>query len=182
VGDVFGDDEGNVAVHPPPARGYLDTCLIAGFAKRDLENEQGSLSELLRLRREGRIELVTSSVAGEEIERYEGELRALQQDIYALLKEIPTVPEQSTDSGLMLMGVGGGTREDPVFTALKDALPGIDDARHVFQAVVNGVDYFVTNDRKSILSHAPAVESAVSIAIRLPSQVVAELAAADAES
>jgi hypothetical protein len=53
------------------------------------------------------------------------------------------------------------------------ALP---DARHVFQAARNGVDYFVTCDVKTLVKHAAAVYEIVGIRVRLPSQVLAELA------
>lgn len=193
MGYVFKDEQGNVTVHRPSAtagiakgdpakraRAYLDTSLIVGLAKRDLRpTEHEALRELLRLGKAGRIELVTSSVTEEEISRYAGELRELQEDIYALLSDVPTVPESRTDSGMLLMGVGGGVRDDPAFAAMKELLPGVDDARHVFQALVNGVDYFVTDDWRTIVSRASEIEAQVSIHVRLPSELVTELSDGD---
>jgi hypothetical protein len=116
VGYVFKDEQGHVTVHAPhcncgdrkgcPAkrpRVYLDTSPIVGVAKRDQRpNEQQRLRKLLRLRKEGQIELVTSPVAAEEIARYEGELSELQEDIYALLVDVSTVPERNTGSALTM--------------------------------------------------------------------------------
>jgi hypothetical protein len=132
------------------------------------------LRDLLRLRKAGRIDLVTSPLVEEEISRYAGEFRELQQDIYALLTDVPSAPEARTDSGLTLRGVGGSI-EDPTFTALKSILPDTEDARHVFQALSNGVDYFVTDDQRTLLSRAAEVEARFSILLRLPSQVVQDL-------
>ncbi len=178
----FVKDEQGVSVHPPPAttkrpnepdkrpKGYLDTCLIIGLAKGDLGPEHERLRDLLQLRKAGWIDLVTSAVVEEELARFEREGQGLQQDIYALLTDVPRVPESEHNL------------EHPAFAALTTVLPHLVDARHVFQAVVNGVEYFVTNDVKSIVQHAAAVQSAVGIAVRLPSQLVAEVAPAAAES
>jgi len=133
-------------------KAYLDTVLVSSIVRRDLDEiEQAALSTLLQLRSSGRIEVVTSSVTREEIARLPREHRGPHEDILHLLELIELAPEARTDSGLMLMGVGGGLREDPDFTALKSVLPDEADARHVFQALRCDATHFVTTDRRTIL-------------------------------
>ena len=54
-------------------------------------------------------------------------------------------------------------------------LPDENDARHLFQAISNGVEYFVTNDKATILRHSEEIEAAFPIRVLLPSQLVSEL-------
>lgn len=59
--------------------------------------------------------------------------------------------------------------------ALRAILPDENDARHLFQAIGNGVDYFVTRDERTILSRSAAIERQFAIRVRLPSRLVADL-------
>ncbi|HVE61704.1 MAG TPA: hypothetical protein VNA26_07790 [Chitinophagaceae bacterium] len=128
---------------------YLDTCIISGLAKADLSiDDLEALHDLLEKHKNGKIHPLTSQVTKEELEKIPPTFRTQHKIVYNLLKDVPTAQTYQTDSGLMLMGVGGGIREDPVFTALKNLLPGEDDARHIFQATKNGVSKFVTTDYK----------------------------------
>jgi hypothetical protein len=156
--------------------GYLDTCLVSGIAKQDLRPvELDALHKLLVLRKGGEISLVTSHVTKEEIERLPATARGLHEGIYGLLDDVPEAQEFRTDSGLTLMGVGGGTREDPLLASIKAVLPDPDDARHVFQAARNAVDYFITDDQRTILRHADAIHERCQLAVVLPSQLVRRL-------
>ena len=131
---------------------YLDTCLVSGLVKRDLRTlELSALRTILRAHKSGAIAIVTSHVTNDELGRMPEDARAPHEDIYALLEDLPQAVESRTDSGLTLMGVGGGTREDELFTQLKTMLPDVDDARHLFQAIKNGADYFVTDDERTIV-------------------------------
>jgi hypothetical protein len=69
--------------------------------------------------------------------------------------------------------------EDGDLAWLKSALRGLSDAKHVFQAVKNGVDYFVTTDR-GILSRAPQIEDRLAIKLRTPSRLLVDLVQPDA--
>ncbi len=133
---------------------YLDTCIISGLAKEDLtEKELNALMELLKLHKKGEVSLVTSSVTMQELEKIPSTARRKHELIYLLLKDIPISRAKWTDSGLTLMGVGGGSREDPLYTKLKEILPDENDRHHVFQALKSKSTYFVTTDRKTILKH-----------------------------
>jgi hypothetical protein len=157
---------------------YLDTCLVSGLVEGDLSPvEREGLRKVLEAHKTGRLGVVTSHVTLEELAAMSPpQRRAPHETIYSLLVDVPAVPEARTDSSLSLLGVGGGTREDPDFAALKVILPDVADARHVFQALRNGVAYFVTADARTIVSRAKTLEASFpSIKIRLPSQLAAEL-------
>lgn len=151
---------------------YLDTCLVSGLAKNDLkELEQTSLFSLLGMHKQGRIQVVTSKVTKQELNRHQGGLDQ-HEAIYNLLRDVPLASEGNPD-GMLLMGVGGGA--DPLFSELKALLTDVDDARHVFQAIHNKVDYFVTADERTILAHAGTLDERYGLKARLPSQLRAEL-------
>lgn len=65
------------------------------------------------------------------------------------------------------------TQED--LGKLRAILPDENDARHLFQAISNDVEYFVTYDKATILRHTAAIEQEFSIRVRSPSQLVTEL-------
>jgi hypothetical protein len=173
-----------VSTHPveriPATFAYLDTCLVSGLVKQDIGQEYEPLLDLLQRNKAGALRLVTSHVAKEEIDKIPPIGGALHHVVYALLRDVPEAAEARTDGGLMLMGVGGGRREDPRFGELKTILRDLDDARHVFQAVANGVPYFVTVDIRTILSKASELEERFGVLVRRPSQLIAELEAPQA--
>ncbi len=174
--------------HSPVAarlpRGYLDTNLISGLVNGDLGSvEQAALTELLRLRKAGTVALCTSEVAAEEIGRNQSAASRRHEDIYLLLDEVPKVDEQFQMSKVYGAGLYGADRygmgpivEDATLGVLRSIVPDADDARHLFQAAKNGIDYFVTRDERTIVKHAAAIQAAAGIRVRLPSQLVAELA------
>jgi hypothetical protein len=157
---------------------YLDNCIVSGLANEDLGTELEALYELLEHRKHGRLDVVTSHVTHEELERASADSRhGLRQVVYFLLADVPAVPEARHNSRMLLMGVGGGTREDARFTQLKEVLPDVDGARHVFQVIANGLDYFVTVDARTVLRHRRELER-LGIRALKPSELVAELRSA----
>jgi hypothetical protein len=163
--------------------GYLDTNLVSGLARENLGDELVALRELLWRRKQGAIELYTSHITAEELARIPAELRARHEDVYLLLDDVPAVGEQFQMPTVIRGGpgsriVGAPIVQDAALAQLRSILPDETDARHVFQAAKNGVDYFVTCDYRTIVKHAAAVQAAVGIVACLPSQLVAELAAA----
>ena len=170
-----------------PLRAYLDTNLVSALAKRDIpQSEVDALLELVELMHRGRLALVTSSVTEEEIDRVPEEHRAPHQGIYALLKKIPVVAEavarprivQALRPGVPRI-ITPATMEHADLNRLRQILPDSNDARHIFHALENGMTYFVTADRKTILRYAREIESKFPIRIVSPSQLVAELASAN---
>ncbi len=166
--------------------GYLDTNLIIGVAKGDLDvTEMAALAGILERRKRGEIVLCTSRVAKEELDRHaQSGTGRTEHLIYLLLDDVPAVLDQfvipaqlgnsSQGGGL----TGGVLVKDFLLGKLEQILPHEDDCRHIFQAAHNGMDYFVTDDRKSILQYAEAVEQIVPLKLRSPSQLATELATA----
>jgi predicted nucleic acid-binding protein len=176
------------AASPPPPIAYLDTNLVSALAQQDIDQaDVHALFQLVDLMHAGRVALVTSTVAKEEIERVPAEHRAPHQGTYALLKKIPVVDEQrlfprrvqAFRPGRSQI-IGPSVIEDEDLGRLRAILPDENDARHLFQASKNGASYFVTADRRTILSRAREIESAFPIRVMTPTQLVAELAAEDA--
>lgn len=157
---------------------YLDTSLVFGIASQDLDDEQDALLEILRASKQGTLNLVTSHVTSEEIQK--GTDTGLDEAIYALLKDVPAVEEQwlfprpVTNRGGSRLG-GPEVVKEADLGALESILPHEEDARHVFQAVRNHVDYFVTVDRRSILRYADELRSSFGIHAVLPSELIVEL-------
>ena len=151
------------------AKAYLDTCIVSGLAKEDLVPlEQDAVMHLLEAHKQGDIKLVTSAVTAREISQIPGEFRRAHSVIYSLLSDVPSVMLGSTTS-LSLIGTPGPGRDDPMFENLKCLLPDPQDAEHVFQAAQNGVQYFVTVDRSTMLKHAARVESVCGVKLVAPS-------------
>lgn len=73
------------------------------------------------------------------------------------------------------MGIGGGRREDPDYTALKCLLPDEADAQHVFQAIRAAADYFMTTDVKTILRFSEPLRLEYGLLATLPSDCVSAI-------
>jgi hypothetical protein len=151
------------------SKAYLDTCIVSGLAKDDLDPlEQTAVMYLLEAHKQGDLKLVTSAVTAREISQIPEEFRRAHSVIYSLLSDVPSVALGSITS-LSLMGTPGPGRDDPMFESLKCLLPDPEDAEHVFQAAQNGVQYFVTVDRSTMLKHAAQVESVCGVKLVAPS-------------
>lgn len=151
------------------SKAYLDTCIVSGLAKEDLAPlEQSAVMYLLQAHKQGELKLVTSAVTAKEISQIPEESRRAHSVIYSLLSDVPSVVLSSTTS-LSVMGTPGPGRDDPLFANLKCLLPDPEDAEHVFQAARNGVHYFVTVDRRTMLKHAAQVESLCGVKLVAPS-------------
>jgi hypothetical protein len=153
---------------------YVDTCVVSGLAKtNDLcPPVIEALWRILDLHEAAQVHLLTSSVMKDEIAKIPEQYRTRHRALYTLFAKIPITATHRTDSGLTLMGVGGGQRTDPLFKALQGILPDEPDARHIFQAVKNKVDYFLTVDKRTILRHRVAVENCCGIKVFNPKEMV----------
>lgn len=177
--EIARETAASAAPTQPKVKAYLDTVLVSSIVKRDLSaDEQKALSALLRARSTGKLVAVTSGVTMEEIARLPPDVRSGHEDILHLIEMVEAAPEARTDSGLTMMGVGGGMREDPVLTSLKETLPDESDARHLFQAIRCDATHFVTADKRTILRHRESL-GGLGLEIVLPSEVLARLNAAD---
>jgi len=128
-------------------RVYLDTVIISSIIKNDLPAiENASVDVILDAYQERKIELWTTERARDEMQKIPSkEHRTIHTRFYKLILSAPVVQEVRTNSGLTTMGVGGGNTPDPLFSELLKILDE-GDAKHVFQAVKNGMSMFLTND------------------------------------
>jgi predicted nucleic acid-binding protein len=183
--------EDAVVIHAPTAKWppvnddsihvYLDTCLVSGWAKRDLAPlEQEALWQLRKLDDAGSITLMTSEVTKEELAALPADARKLHEDIYDSLRKVPMSPEaavQVTGRRPTLGFLGWSLPEETLATLLQ-LVPDPNDARHLVHALKAGCDFFVTTDHKTIVSKREPVEARFSpLRIRKPSELVGELAA-----
>lgn len=153
-------------------KAYLDTCIVSGLAKEDLPSaEQMALLIILRFHKSGDVQLVTSILVKEEIDKIPEEHRMRHEIVYNLLANIPVSQVSWTDSGLTLMGVGGGKKVDSLYLELKALLPDELDAQHIFQAVKSGAKYFVTTDNHTILKYREALITKYNLSVIAPSEL-----------
>jgi hypothetical protein len=151
---------------------YLDTCVISGIVKQDLKAEDLiAITKILEEHKSKKLQLLTSEITKEELERIPAAFQTLHKTIYNLLNDIIIAQTFQTNSNLTLLGVGGGASEDPLFTKIKNLLPSEDDARHIFQASKNAVSIFLTTDYKTILRYAEQIKDITGVVALSPSQL-----------
>ena len=149
---------------------YLDTSIISGLAKEDLkDNELEALLVILKQHKNGNVVLVTSPIAKEEIERIPESYRRKHEIIYNLLSDLSVAKEvQIYSGGMMGLGLGlglggGGRRIHLMYEELSALLPDKSDARHIFQAAMNNIQYFLTTDARTILSYREKISQIAKV-------------------
>ena len=156
-------------------RAYLDTCIVSGLAKADLASaDADALLRILEARKAGTVEVFASQVMWRELARIPDEYRIKHSIIYNLLSDVPLAQTHRTDTNFLLLGVGGGRREDPLLTRLKSVLRDEGDAHHAFQAARNSVHALITVDARSFLSRSREVEELCGVRVVSPVQFVRE--------
>jgi hypothetical protein len=166
---------------------YLDNCISpSGVVRGQLPSvEAAAFGDLERLWADGKVELYTSHVVKEEIDKAPAYQRQELENVYELYANVPEIEEQFRMPKLLSSQRSGLTNGPIVRDELLGRLLAIldeTDARHVYQAARNGLDYFVTRDHETILRHAEKVHAAAGIKAVLPSQLTAELAARELSS
>jgi hypothetical protein len=152
-----------------PLTAYLDTCIISGLARWDLpEQELAAIEHILAAWERGEVSLVTSHIAKAEIDRVPAVYRSPHEVIYNLLANVPTAHFWRVDTGLMLMGIGGGRRQDRLFISLRSLLPGEKDAMHVFQAAKNSVGFLITTDHRTLIRFSADIERLSGVFVLSP--------------
>jgi hypothetical protein len=161
--------------------GYLDNCIVpSGVVRKQLPpQEAAALRELETRRTAGEIALYTSHVTKEEIAKTPAEHRQPLIDLYDMYENVPAMEEEfrmprrlgSLRSGL----TDGPIVQDEALGLLLSVLPDELDARHIFQAAKNGLDYFITRDEETILKYAAEIRSAVGVQPLLPTELLQRL-------
>ena len=140
-------------------KAYLDDDVVSVIAKDDNGAESAALDLLLAAYRERKVDLVTSAVALKELETYQGPQRPAIKRTFGFLKEVPNacIPM---------------IQNNPLYDdLLKRGLEAI-DAWHVFVAVKNGCQAFLTCDRL-IHHYSAAIRQICGIVVQKPSDFVA---------
>lgn len=136
---------------------YLDTCILSRLL--DMNIDDAELKALDVICDDPRIDLVTSEKTLEEFLNTTNDKRKLTLKVlYKIITKVNKMAityEAPALFGEAMFGEamwgGGVTREKPLFKQLKDIFDS-DDAMHIFQAISNKCDYFLTYDNKTILS------------------------------
>ena len=140
-------------------KAYLDDDVVSVIAKDDNGAESAALDLLLAAYRERKVDLVTSAVTLKELESYQGPQRPAIKRIFGFLKEVPNacIPM---------------IQNNPLYDdLLKRGLEAI-DAWHVFIAVKNGCQAFLTCDRL-IHHYSASIRQICGLVVQKPSDFVA---------
>ena len=150
---------------------YFDTNIVSCMINNDLlEEEITAIEQILSIWNSGTIEIRTSKITEDELKNIPNESKTNHLAIYKLIRKVPLIPQVTTNSGLTLMGVGGGNKEDPLYTQIKKLLE-LNDANHMFQAIKNNMDIFLTADKK-IINKNNAIKQLAKIEAVKPTQLL----------
>jgi hypothetical protein len=152
---------------------YLDTCVISAYVKNELQpDEKRSFEEIVSAYQTEKIDLVRSAVVDQEI---------------AAIPECHRKPHEELLTTLMSVAVpsiGGVTRPSPsglpmanparlLWRRLVAVLPDENDRSHIFIASRSRLRFFITVDRRTILSRKPQILGASGVEPVTPSEFVA---------
>jgi hypothetical protein len=168
-------------------KAYLDNNIVSAIATDDTPAESEALNRLLKAMDEGKVELITSEVTEREIKAYQNELkRRLVERTYLLLAKVPIIRWDEL-AGMKSFGDNRTwintpiIQNDPDYEALlkiglgreRRGKPQGVDAQHVFVAVKQACDVFLTCDG-AILHHdrASAIKNRFGVAVQKPSVFV----------
>jgi len=137
---------------------YLDTNIVSRY--KTLKGIKPIYAVALSVikKNSARFDFYTSKKVKDELDNRPSNPSGV---IYNLFKKVPeknylegfAATYGSAAYGTMGYGGGGGSRENSLYTFLKTIFD-LDDAQHIFQAEINGIEYFLTLDEKTILNRA----------------------------
>jgi len=151
---------------------YLDTCIISGLAKEDISKKEiCALLTLLQLGKESILELFTSSVTKDELDKIPQEHRSKHLIIYNLFSDVPKIDYLVLN--LSPVRIGLRVKKQDVLAKLINILKDKEDAMHLYQCFRNKLEYFITVDQNSILSKAKEIKLVCKIDVYTPSDFLA---------
>lgn len=151
---------------------YIDTCIFSRLL--DLRIKKKELIALELMTQNSSIEFMTSEKTLEEFLNTKDDKRRLSLKIlFRLINKVQshnTSYEEPALFGNIMFGEapwgGSVTRYNPIFEKLETIFDK-DDADHIFQAISNDCDYFITLDKKTILSKVDQNEDFIKEFTRL---------------
>jgi predicted nucleic acid-binding protein len=161
-------------------KAYLDNDIVSAIAKSDFPPaEMTILRKLLTLSDAHRLELVTSSVTGQEIARYKGPQKSGLEQVYASLAKVSLIDDHNVLGFQSSWNRFGGesyplVEDDATSSALRNMRLDRTDAHHLMVAIRAECPHFITYDKK-ILNRSSEIQNAFSIKVMRPSELLAEL-------
>lgn len=153
---------------------YLDTCVISGLVRSQLDAaEERALLELLKRFRGGSLKLVVSEIAQRETAEIPQLHRKPHEDFYNILSAVPALRPLA----LTRLGSVGIPMPDPDWALWRNLTRVLsdNDARHAYQVISYGFDFFVTVDRRTILRHREYLCQTCGLNVLLPSEALQRL-------
>lgn len=155
---------------------YIDTCVLSATVKNELTADDAhAVSRLEGLIAAGRFTAYTSTVVYEELRKIPDRFQGQHVAAYDSLRRIVGHPTTSFLDDRATSATFGQTITHPIFASLRNILPDENDARHLFQAHMNGLTDFITVDQRTILSKAPEICKAIGVRVWTPSDYVRSL-------
>lgn len=154
---------------------YLDTCVISGYVKNELETgNQSAFETILTAYLSKKIDLLRSAIVEMEIAAIPECYRTPHQTLLSNLLSIP-VPSVS---GLTRLGSGMFSMANPkrlLRQRLSVVLPDENDQQHIFVAACNRVHFFITVDNRTILSRRLKVYEACGVHAVTPVEFITHI-------
>ena len=159
-----------------PRVAYLDTCVPSAIVKGELaSSDSQAIGQMGELVRASALTLWTSTVMLEEMNQIPEPYRGPHLEAYNGLKVVTGHPTTNWIDDDPSSPTYGKEAVHPTFQSLRSILPDRNDARHIFQASMNGVRDFVTLDNHTILSRRSQIHEATGIHVWSPSGFVSDV-------
>jgi hypothetical protein len=158
-------------------KAYLDTSAVSRIVDGKLDpKDLAALAEIKLGQQSGAVDLYISDLVGCEISEIPQQYRAPFTMVLHLLENIPLASSHVRTPPFGPRDFPFGVRPNPLLMRLSSVLPDGPDAGHVFQAAMNGLQYVITFDVKTMVRHAAAVAHIWPVAIITPAAFACVLA------
>jgi hypothetical protein len=152
------------------ASAYLDTVLVSGLVKRDIDPvELDALTEILSRFARAELALVCSKAVEAELAAIPSDYRGPHIEQLKVFRSIPRA-EPGGITRLTVMGVPGANPYRALWDQLQALLPDPADAEHVFVAASNRVKVLITVDKRTMLNHRGAVRALCAVELMRPTE------------
>ncbi len=150
---------------------FFDTTIISGLAKGDLpQAELRAAAQIMKWAQSGQVTVGASTVSRDELDEIPLSKRGPHDEVYNTLSAF------KTSSGVTYFDPNtNSVVTNPIYGNLRLTLKDEPDARIIAIGEEHGFEYFVTDDRKTILSRRSDVEAICQIKPRSATEAVKEI-------
>ena len=149
----------------------VDTNIVSGLAKGDLPPEQmEAVVTIVGMMQRSEVTLAGSTVLRDELNKIPAQHRGPHDAVANTLRTLKT-----NSSVTWLDPNIGVTVGSMPYAGLRKVLPDEPDARMIAIGEEHRQEFFMTDDRRSVLSHREQIASVCSIKPRRPTEILAEL-------